>query len=400
MSCQQSQQTDLMSFLADARSSEFTGFREHYPTCAECSAEVRVWTELHLLLGAARSEAHPSEERLLRFEQNPEALPDAQRRAIAAHLEACASCADELRSLHGFDFSQLDASPARRTPAWRRWLEQRLAEARSLVWHPAFAYALVLVLLYPIVAGEWRGATFSPPTQELAALDEESFERLEKSKGSDPGQQLEKYDADQQAPPEPPRARAGRTNAAKAVAPPPASPPAPRFERRRALAQEGESASRALLDAEAAAADVGRMNAPAQGGRMALAPPALAKRREMLGGAAESSWAAFSSIKMPVITLERGKRAELHAAEVRLGLRIRLPLPSDLGLGSRIEVRVAGPEGRSEIRERSTLGAGQTHLELRLPPGWVSAGTHQVELRVIGAPSEATPRFASSFAVR
>ena len=120
VSCQQTQEIDLMSFLADARSNEFAGFRQHYPTCAECSAEVRAWTELHLLLDATGGAGHPAEAQLLRFEDSSQALPAAERRAIEAHLETCSSCADELRSLRGFAFAELAASRVDTTSVWQR----------------------------------------------------------------------------------------------------------------------------------------------------------------------------------------------------------------------------------------------------------------------------------------
>ena len=178
MSCRKSLEIEFAEFLADPRAPGFEAFRAHYPRCADCAAEVRAWTELHLLLAGGRpgtEAAHPAEEQLLRFEEHPETLPAAERRAIEAHLEVCRSCPDELRALRGFDFASLEASPAAKTPAWRRWRETFLKPARRLLWHPAFAYALVLILLYPIVAREWRDSTQASRTLDIPVLEEGSF---------------------------------------------------------------------------------------------------------------------------------------------------------------------------------------------------------------------------------
>ena len=60
MSCQRTQEIDLLEFLANPRAGEFDAFRKHYPVCPECASEVRVWTELHQQLAA--SEPHPAPE--------------------------------------------------------------------------------------------------------------------------------------------------------------------------------------------------------------------------------------------------------------------------------------------------------------------------------------------------
>ena len=57
------------------------------------------------------------------------------------------------------------------------------------------------------------------------------------------------------------------------------------------------------------------------------------------------------------------------------------------------------PEGRRELRERFQLRANQTHIELDLPAGWVSTGTHSVELRLL-ATEQLEPSFESAFRVR
>lgn len=150
MSCRRAFEVDLVGLLAEPGAEGFAEFRAHYPLCAECSAEVRAWTDLHVLLGAssvAADRAHPPPLVLARYEQRPSRLAPGQRREVEAHLAGCAPCRDELAALRAFDFSALPAAGTRVAPrpfrlAW--W--QRL---RGVVLHPAFAYLLLAALLVP-----------------------------------------------------------------------------------------------------------------------------------------------------------------------------------------------------------------------------------------------------------
>lgn len=394
-----------MAFLSDASGEEFAAFREHYPSCNECSAEVRAWTELHLLLAGGRpgtEAAHPAEEQLLRFEERPEALPAAERRAIEAHLEVCRSCPDELRALRGFDFASLGASPAAKTPAWRRWLETFPEQARSLLWHPAFAYALVLILLYPIVAREWRDSTQAPRAPDIPVLEEGSFVEPEAPKRSALSDAVERDHAAPEAhfeyrtapasKPSPPRGAAVERQAAE-------------LERERlgALAQERAlvaKPSRGLSTEEAAETDLAPKESLPRAGRVAPAPLRAAKQKRADAVAAQPGLASFGAVETTALTLEQDGLAELYGADVREGLRLRLPVSSLAAEGARIEVRVLGPEGRRELRERFQLRANQTYVELDLPVGWVSAGLHRVELRLLDTKRQAEPSFESAFRVR
>ena len=64
MSCDRSRQIELADFLDDPRAASFRNFRGHYPRCAECSAEVRAWTELHQTL----QPDHPDPAQLAQYE--------------------------------------------------------------------------------------------------------------------------------------------------------------------------------------------------------------------------------------------------------------------------------------------------------------------------------------------
>src|SRR5438093_6957941 len=161
MSCRRAFDLDLADFVASSARPEWAEFRAHYACCAECSAEVRAWTELHLLLQPLAD--HPAEELLLRFETEPGRLPTGERRAVEEHLARCPSCNDELAALRRFDFAALEpraaTSPA---PSFAEWL-------RRLVLHPAFAYAIVLLLLYPALEGR-----LPSPAREAAREDRQA----------------------------------------------------------------------------------------------------------------------------------------------------------------------------------------------------------------------------------
>ncbi|MBW2373040.1 MAG: zf-HC2 domain-containing protein, partial [Deltaproteobacteria bacterium] len=140
MSCRRAYDIDLADFLAEPRAERFAEFRDHYPRCAACSAEVRAWTEVDGLLRPA-SDAHPEPEILLRYADD--VLAPAERSGLAAHLEQCAACRDELTALTGFEPARAGAAqPTRARPSL-------LDSLRRLLFHPGFAYALLLLVAAP-----------------------------------------------------------------------------------------------------------------------------------------------------------------------------------------------------------------------------------------------------------
>src|SRR5207249_12296180 len=147
MSCRRSFDLDLADFVASSARPEWAEFRAHYARCPECSAEVRAWTELHLLLQPPA--VHPAEAVLLRLETEPGRLPAAERRAVEEHLAGCPSGRDELAALRRFDFTALEP----KAPVATAPLSSIAERFRRLVLHPAFAYAIVLLLLYPALEG-------------------------------------------------------------------------------------------------------------------------------------------------------------------------------------------------------------------------------------------------------
>src|SRR5436190_10982549 len=161
MSCRRAFDLDLVDFVAGSARPEWAEFRAHYARCAECSAEVRAWTELHLLLQPPA--AHPAEELLLRFETERDRQPAAERRAVEEHLARCPSCKDELAALRRFDLASVEPRAAASLAA------SFAALLRRLVLHPAFAYAIVLLLLYPALEGR-----LPSPAREAAREDRQA----------------------------------------------------------------------------------------------------------------------------------------------------------------------------------------------------------------------------------
>jgi hypothetical protein len=155
MTCRRSLEIELSDFLAAPRAPAFDSFRQHYPRCAECSAEVRAWTQLHARL----SPEHPDPERLARYAR----LAPGDRAEVDGHLAGCPSCREELRQLEAFAPERL-ASDTPRQAGWRAGL----AGLGRLAWSPAFAYALLVLALAP---GVYRGLRGAPDLVEGARLE-------------------------------------------------------------------------------------------------------------------------------------------------------------------------------------------------------------------------------------
>ncbi|HEX5065071.1 MAG TPA: DUF928 domain-containing protein [Myxococcota bacterium] len=160
MSCPRIPETDFAAFAADRRAPEFAALREHYPRCRDCGGEVARWSRL---LGSLREEEgdvseHPSAERLLAYQSDPDALTPSERAVLEAHVAACAPCRSELRVLAGFDFGALGAPPAREAHgSWLSGLGERLF-GRPLT--PALAFvALVAIAVPALLLGWWARAS-------------------------------------------------------------------------------------------------------------------------------------------------------------------------------------------------------------------------------------------------
>jgi len=363
MSCRRAFDLDLADFVAGSTRPEWAEFRAHYARCAECSAEVRAWTELHLLLQPPA--AHPAEELLLRFETERDRLPAAERRALQEHLAHCVSCNDELAALRRFDFTALEpkaaASPAlARRPSFAEWL-------RRLVLHPAFAYAIVLLLLYPALEGR-----LPSPAGQAAREDRPAV-------------------ADRPA---------GK------------SAPAPGAAARQKLAEPAAPANLARSENDVLTGARKETAAPALGGRLGTgaaggaesAPTAerladeeariqsesLEKaRRDVETRAAKAEPAGWKALALS----GPGAPADVAARDLGTGLVLTLTVP-DAARSGDVEVRVLDARGAREMRERFAR-AGE-RVAMRLPAAWLAPGTYTAELRRL----DAGPAPAEAFSFR
>jgi hypothetical protein len=348
MSCRRAFDLDLADFVAGSARPEWAEFRAHYARCAECSAEVRAWTELHLLLQPPA--AHPAEELLLRFETERDRLPAAERRAVQEHLAHCVSCNDELAALRRFDFTALEPRAAA-VPAPRPSFAERL---RRLVLHPAFAYAIVLLLLYPALEGRL------PSRGQQAARE------------------------DRQAVADRPAGKSAQAAHQKAQ-----EPAAPAN-----LARSENDAFMHARREEAAPALGGRLQAGETGGAERAERLADEKARiesESLEKAeryAETRAATPEPAGWKALALSGpGAPVDVAARDLGTGLVLTLTVPDATRAGD-VEVRVLDARGGREMRERFARAAES--VAMHLPAAWLTPGTYTAELRRLDAgPSSA-----------
>lgn len=327
MGCKRSFEVDLAGVLADPRAKAYAGFRDHYPRCPACSAEVRTWTELHAALGARE---HPEAERLARYAE----LPAAERGVIDRHVAACASCRDELRLLGDFDPAGLRAelehpASAREPGGVLRWLS-------GLVWQPAFAYGVALLVLVPVLLRTQGSEAPRAPEPSLAVLA--GADRVEAEEAGVARPQLAN-----EPPPAPGLAAAPILEFDTASAPERA--PATVSERAPASASERAPAPAPRR------ADKGEHRALARA-RFGQSPPAL-----------------------PEVALS-------HAPE---RVAVRVPVPASArGL---VEIRVTDASGLRSLVQHVEASPGRGDVAVELPRAWLSPGVFRVERRSPGPPA-------------
>src|SRR4029453_18956276 len=156
MTCRRSFDIDLAAFLRDPHARQFGDFVDHYPRCPWCAAEVRAWTEVHLALAPP----HPESARLLAYRAGALAAPERER--VDRHVAGCRSCAEELRALDGFAAVEALARRPRVISSIASVVQRLLRGGRRIVWHPAFAYAVLLVLLVPLLPMIGKGVRPGP----------------------------------------------------------------------------------------------------------------------------------------------------------------------------------------------------------------------------------------------
>lgn len=245
MACQRSREIDLPAFLAAPRGEEFGDFRLHYPRCAECAAEVRAWTELHEALVAS----HPEPEQLARYA----ALAPQERAVVDRHVSACPSCREELAQLADFDPARLALPAGPTRPTREGGLRAWLAGLGRIFWHPAFAYALLLLMMVPFAQQLARDRAERPLAEQLFAEAPEGLDRVAgledvapaeppagglAKRGPEEGVLAQKRAAAAPAP--------ARDTAAERAAPAPPAPELPRDEPARLVQAKGDDEDAAL----------------------------------------------------------------------------------------------------------------------------------------------------------
>jgi hypothetical protein len=109
---------------------------------------------------------HPDPDAVLAYVDAPVTLAADLREEVGRHLATCRSCADEVRTLRRADLGRLVADVAASPAAARRRPARAIAR---VLWHPAFAYALVLALLLPILRDQLGPGAESPAESRKVA---------------------------------------------------------------------------------------------------------------------------------------------------------------------------------------------------------------------------------------
>lgn len=360
---------DVLGFLAEPRAEEFREFRAHYPRCADCSAELRAWTELH----GSLSQGHPAPEQLARYD----VLSSAERNTMERHLRGCPACREELSQLASFDAAALRAvsAPAAQAEPSTPWGGRMQALGRVL-WHPAFAYAALLLLAVPLLyrtASPGSGLldtplVFEEPASEPQFADDVAQMSPGKAEAPRPAA-LALVEAEEALPVEKEADAAalrgaagelGRVASAEAEAVAPAREPSAQSQPKPASGlSEGSAAMRA---SKAAPAPRSKLAADARGEAEAIRRDAPAPR--------------FAAPPAPDV-LELSARGD-H-------FELRVPLPVGTPPDGEVELRIASADGRRELRERVALRpqAGRDvprEVLLRVPRSWFAPGSYRVAL--------------------
>ena len=407
MSCSRTQEIDLLGFLEAPRRPEFDAFREHYPRCGACASEVGAWTELQLGLQAqGTSGSHPDPGLLLAYAEVPDGLAAPERNALAGHLERCVTCRDELRALGAWA-----PAIASSLPGWRR----ALASLARVTWSPAFAYALVGLLLFPVLYRAIGPASDDGVTEIDTLRTETARVRAARAGRAIPAEVLaplaEGESADAPAPTvvgaEP--TDRFRLSGASAPAEPqaePVIPPAPALladeakgelrEVEERFAAKTAAASRPLdelapepaaeLDA-AGEAGVAESTAPSAAERANVRDAhfvvrAVSEEERGAGGRADSALRAPAA-PAPIVVLDAARAIRLEPRRAAAGLTLQLPLPEATvdGAASEVEIELAEASGPRTLRQRLRLDPGSAAVELDVPSLWMVPGHYRASVR-------------------
>jgi hypothetical protein len=146
--CNRTSAADIAAYLDDPSAPRWRDLNEHAATCAACNAELAAWKCLRADLAVV--DEHPSEEQLLAYAETRKSLAPDELNALAHHLAECASCRDEIVVLESVRIEPPPQPRMHREPAKRASFAALIGR---ILWHPAFAYAVVVALLVQVFTG-------------------------------------------------------------------------------------------------------------------------------------------------------------------------------------------------------------------------------------------------------
>jgi len=142
MNCFRAFEIDLEDLLSEPESPELLALEAHSEGCPDCAGELAMHRGLLSRLAEEPPKTeHPSDAVLLRFRRDPEALPDAERRGVLAHLRDCAPCDNAYQATLAL-VPEPQLSPMK---SFLQTLRGWLLPSALPVWAPS-AVALLLVL--------------------------------------------------------------------------------------------------------------------------------------------------------------------------------------------------------------------------------------------------------------
>ena len=380
MSCLNAFEIDLPGFLAGPREDEFATFRDHYPRCPECSAEVRAWTELDDQLrrragsdssAGVPASQHPPASLLVGYGDDPSALGASERRELERHLTACLSCRDELRTLGRFSPEQLavgaPATATSRGPRLGPWL----ASLGRLAWHPAVAYALLILILVPTWLPTLSDRMQPGPTVAPSPLRSPS--PRSSPRGEDRTRSvavLQRETVSDDLAEEVAAVRKSASSLRRISIP--AVPPTP------VVAQQSEPAPNQVKEG---------LEKQVKGGLEKLGETRNKRERAVAGaerlaarGLASPSPATAADSAVPMLRLKANRTVDITVPSIRGEIRLRIPVPGDWGGEREVQIRVIDSTDRRELREARAHEPGATEVEIAVPVAWLAPGMYRVEL--------------------
>lgn len=406
MTCRRAIEADLLALVHGEGDA---ALRAHVDGCADCTAELEVWRELDGLLqaGAAAPAMHPEPAALVALVDAPASLAPAARAEVERHVADCRTCADEVRGLRTFSAAALGtvgpaghagrdeavaagavpaphgsaAAPAMAEAARHADAGPAIAGARrglgAVLWHPAFAYALVVALLVPLVRDQLPKLRY-----ETRAVDARRDEpALPPAAPVEPQAAQRKDERRMERAPAPAPVAPPPAGAPPAVVAVPARPSVPEAVRqapapaaRVATNERREEKMAAPRQAERPEADGGARGAVADatsGPRAAAAPPAPAGAPSVAGTAGAAPL---------TLAVEAGRPTIFGAEALGRPVLLRLTPPADFARGPlAITVR-----GRANSRELTSLAINDANaIAVAIPFDWLAPGDYVVTLQPV-----------------